>query len=45
VHIEVVFGEPIPSTGLSLDDRDALVAAVRSEVERLLTDRPDEVVR
>ena len=45
VHIEVVFGEPIPTTGLSLDDRDGLVAAVRGEVERLLSDRSDEVRR
>ena len=45
VHIEVVFGEPIPTTGLSLDDRDGLVAGVRGEVERLLSDRSDEVLR
>jgi len=45
VHVEVVFGEPIPTTGLSLDDRDGLVAAVRGEVERLLSDRSDEVRR
>ena len=45
VHIEVVFGEPIPTTGLSLDDRDGLVAAVRGEVERLLSERSDEVLR
>ena len=45
VHIEVVFGEPIPSAGLTLDDRDGLAAAVRAEVERLLTARSDEVRR
>ena len=45
VLVEVIFGEPIPSAGLGLDDRDGLVAAVRSEVERLLTDRADEVLR
>jgi 1-acyl-sn-glycerol-3-phosphate acyltransferase len=45
VHVEVIFGEPIQTTGLTLDDRDGLVDAVRSEVERLLTLRPDEVLR
>jgi len=46
VHVEVIFGEPIPTAGLSLDDRDGLISAVRGEVQRLLaTDRPDEVVR
>ena len=45
VHVEVVFGEPIPSAGLTLDDRDGLAAAVRAEVERLLTDRSHEVRR
>ena len=45
VHVEVAFGEPLPTAGLSLDDRDGLVAAVRGEVERLLRDRPDEVLR
>jgi 1-acyl-sn-glycerol-3-phosphate acyltransferase len=44
VHVEVSFGEPIQTTGLTLDDRDGLVAAVRGEVERLLTGRPDEVL-
>jgi 1-acyl-sn-glycerol-3-phosphate acyltransferase len=45
VLVEVLFGEPIPTTGLTLDDRDGLVAAVRGEVERLLTEPPDEVQR
>jgi 1-acyl-sn-glycerol-3-phosphate acyltransferase len=45
VLVEVTFGEPIPTVGLGLDDRDGLVAAVRGEVERLLRDRPDEVLR
>ena len=45
VHVEVIFGEPIQTTGITLDDRDGLVAAVRGEVERLLTERPDEVLR
>jgi 1-acyl-sn-glycerol-3-phosphate acyltransferase len=37
VTIQVSFGEPIPSAGMGLDDRDQLVATVRAEVERLLT--------
>jgi 1-acyl-sn-glycerol-3-phosphate acyltransferase len=36
VLIRVSFGEPIPTAGLRIDDRDQLVAAVRGEVERLL---------
>ena len=36
VLIQVSFGEPIPTAGLRIDDRDQLVAAVRGEVERLL---------
>ena len=45
VHIHVAFGEPIPTAGLELDDRDGLVAAVRGEVQRLLQGQADEVVR
>ena len=45
VQVDVAFGEPIPTAGLTLDDRDGLVEAVRGEVERLLTERPDEVLR
>ena len=37
VTIQVSFGEPIPTAGLGLDDREQLVATVRAEVERLLT--------
>jgi 1-acyl-sn-glycerol-3-phosphate acyltransferase len=37
VTIQVSFGEPIPTAGLRIDDRDQLVATVRGEVERLLT--------
>jgi 1-acyl-sn-glycerol-3-phosphate acyltransferase len=37
VTIRVSFGEPIPTAGLTLDDRENLVATVRSEVERLLS--------
>jgi 1-acyl-sn-glycerol-3-phosphate acyltransferase len=45
VQVDVAFGEPIPTAGLTLDDRDGLVEAVRGDVERLLTERPDEVLR
>ena len=37
VMIQVSFGEPVPTAGLGIDDRDQLVATVRGEVERLLT--------
>ena len=36
VRVRVSFGPPIETAGLTLDDRDTLVASVRSEVERLL---------
>jgi 1-acyl-sn-glycerol-3-phosphate acyltransferase len=45
VHVQVAFGEPIPTAGLGIDDRDTLATAVRSEVERLFAGRPDEVLR
>ena len=35
VMVDIVVGEPIPTTGLTLDDRDELIARVRAEVERL----------
>jgi 1-acyl-sn-glycerol-3-phosphate acyltransferase len=35
-HVEVRVGMPIPTTGLTLDDRDILIAQVRAEVRRLL---------
>lgn len=37
VTIQVSFGEPVPTAGLGIDDRDRLVATVRDEIERLLT--------
>jgi 1-acyl-sn-glycerol-3-phosphate acyltransferase len=37
VVVRVAIGPPIETAGLSLDDRDKLTAAVRGEVERLLT--------
>ena len=36
VAVRVSFGEPIPTAGLGIEDRDQLVADVRREVERLL---------
>lgn len=37
VVVRVAIGSPIETAGQSLDDRDKLTAAVRGEVERLLT--------
>ena len=36
VKVTVRIGRPIPTKGLTLDDRDTLIAQVREEVERLL---------
>lgn len=36
VNVSVRIGKPVPTTGLTLDDRDTLVARVRGEVQRLL---------
>ena len=36
VAVRVSFGEPIPTAGLGIEDREQLVADVRREVERLL---------
>ena len=36
VHVTVRIGRPIPTAGLTLDDRDALIASVRAEVQALL---------
>lgn len=40
VHVSVRIGPPIPTAGLHVDDRDALVARVRAEVQRLLSEEP-----
>ena len=40
VHVSVRIGRPIPTAGLSLDDRDELVARVRAEVQNLLEEGP-----
>ena len=36
VEVSIRIGEPIPTAGMTLDDRDRLIARVRTEVERLL---------
>jgi 1-acyl-sn-glycerol-3-phosphate acyltransferase len=36
VQVTVRIGRPIPTAGLTLDDRDALIAEVRGEVQKLL---------
>jgi 1-acyl-sn-glycerol-3-phosphate acyltransferase len=40
VKVTVRIGEPIPTAGLTINDRDALIARVRSEVQRLLDAGP-----
>ena len=36
VHVTVRIGRPVPTAGLTLNDRDALIAQVRGEVQKLL---------
>ena len=36
VNVSVRIGKPVPTTGLTLDDRDTLIAQVRAEVAMLL---------
>ena len=38
VTIRVSFGEPIPTAGLCIDDREQLIMNVRTQVERLLNE-------
>jgi len=40
VRVSVRIGQPVPTTGLTVDDRDELVARVRGEVQRLLDQGP-----
>jgi 1-acyl-sn-glycerol-3-phosphate acyltransferase len=40
VHVSVRIGEPIPTTGLTVADRDALVERVRAAVQELLDEGP-----
>jgi len=36
VKVDVRIGEPVPTKGMSVDDRDALIAVVRERIEALL---------
>lgn len=40
VHVSVRIGRPIPTAGLTIDDRDDLIARVRSAVQKLLEEGP-----
>ena len=40
VHVSVRIGRPIPTAGLSLDNRDELVTRARAEVQKLLDEGP-----
>src|SRR5690606_3384828 len=40
VHVSVRIGKPVHTTGLTLDDRDELIARVRAEVQNLLDEGP-----
>ena len=40
VHVSVRIGRPIPTRGLTVDDRDALIAMVRAEIQNLLDEEP-----
>ena len=40
VHVSVRIGKPVPTAGLTLGDRDRLIAQVRGEVQKLLDQGP-----
>lgn len=40
VRISVRIGRPIPTTGMTVEDRDALIAQVRTDVEKMLAEGP-----
>ena len=40
VHVSVRIGRPIPTKGLTVEDRDALIATVRGEIQKLLNVEP-----
>ena len=40
VHVSVRIGKPVPTAGLTLADRDDLIARVRTEVQNLLEEGP-----
>ena len=39
--VTVTIGAPVDTSGLTLDDRDALIARVRQQVQRMLDETPD----
>jgi len=40
VKVSIRIGKPIPTAGMTLNDRDALIAQVRGEVQKLLDEGP-----
>jgi 1-acyl-sn-glycerol-3-phosphate acyltransferase len=40
VNVSVRIGKPVPTTGLTINDRDSLIAQVRGEVQKLLDQGP-----
>jgi len=40
VHVSIRIGRPVPTAGLTVDDRDELVDRVRTEVQNLLDQGP-----
>jgi 1-acyl-sn-glycerol-3-phosphate acyltransferase len=40
VNVSVRIGKPVPTAGMTLDDRDDLIAQVRDEVQKLLDEGP-----
>jgi 1-acyl-sn-glycerol-3-phosphate acyltransferase len=40
VHVSVRIGKPVPTKGLTLEDRDQLIERVRAEVQNLLDEGP-----
>ncbi len=45
VRVDVKIGRPIQTAGLTLNDRDALIARVRTDIEALLADLRSDVKR
>jgi hypothetical protein len=41
VNVTVRVGTPIPTKGLTMDDRDTLIGRVRNEIENLLKEMDD----
>jgi 1-acyl-sn-glycerol-3-phosphate acyltransferase len=40
VHVSVRIGRPVPTAGLTIDDRDTLIERVRAEIQKLLEEGP-----